>query len=610
MTAYISTFGLLFFSLLGWGLLVNKKFKINPAFIPIFIFSSITSLVFFAGLFKIMPFMVTLITYSGLLLFIIFTFRLFSKRYEIKWLLNPSSIFFIVLVFCAILLLKGVIYLHYDNFSHWGLIVKEMYLMRGLPDSTAMVLFRNYPPGSAVFIYYIVEVLGYSESRALMAQGFLLAAAVVVLLVFCDWKKPFAIILSVISSLTLLFVIKGHIYNLLVDTLLGIVALSVAVIAYFYRNDWKKSLLVNAPILILLVLIKDSGKLFIVINAILILAFVYWNSLRGNRFSIAKSKIAVIAIIFTLLLPFGTNFLWSKYTEKAYPEFTYESNKFAITNEILNADDKSDELKNNLGANLIKASTSPDNPNVLSMIILSGISIVLMILSYMKTKKVSRLLLFSTILVNSIYFLYMMFLYLMYLYLMPENESARLAGFSRYQATMFIYYAGILMGAITLEWTKYASSIKSKILELGVTLGLSFLFFYPFIENVPTITTKPDPTGSIREKVKYGNEVIRATSSEEATVVYYSPKSVNDNGYLRYLATYEQLTNNYYIYRSSDTQEKKASLLYHIKKSDFLVVVESDGDLSEFLKKYSDAHSEGTYKVIVNNGELKLSKLP
>ena len=44
---------------------------------------------------------------------------------------------------------------HYDNFSHWALIVKYLLSADQLPSvDTELIPFRDYPPGSSLFIYY------------------------------------------------------------------------------------------------------------------------------------------------------------------------------------------------------------------------------------------------------------------------------------------------------------------------------------------------------------------------------------------------------------------------------------------------------------------------
>ena len=66
---------------------------------------------------------------------------------------------------------------HYDNFSHWALVVKDLLLTGELPGAdTSLIPFRDYPPGTSVFIFYICRYLGHSQGMMLLAQNSVLLA--------------------------------------------------------------------------------------------------------------------------------------------------------------------------------------------------------------------------------------------------------------------------------------------------------------------------------------------------------------------------------------------------------------------------------------------------
>ncbi|MEH7381380.1 hypothetical protein V7138_13035 [Bacillus sp. JJ1533] len=488
--------------------------------------------------------------------------------------------------------------------------MKEMFRINGLPNDTTMILFRNYPPGSAVFMYFIGKVVGYSESIMLMAQGFLLISNIIVLQVFANWRNPVQIFLSFLAGISLLFVIEGHIYNLLVDTLLGVTALSITIIAYYYKNDWVRNVLTNTPILILLLLIKDSGKLFFIINVAIIIWIIYSYEIKGKVTKSKKRTIILISLLAVLIFPLFTNFLWGQYTETAYPNESYEENKFAITPDRLLTIDKSEEVIRELGPNLLKQATDPTNNNVISMLLLNGLLLLFMIRTYRKTKETPKLLMSVWIIMNIFYVLYIFTLYLMYLFLMPENEAARLAGFSRYHSTVVIYIIGVFMTAIILHWSKANFTLKNAVLKTTATLCLGFIFIYPFHENINTLLSRPDVTNSLRLDVKTKFNTIKMAGAKQPTVTYYSPNSKDDRGYLRYVLSYEQLSNNYYIFRSLDTNEKQESFVRHLNKSHYLVVVDSDKDINKFLGNYvSTDDVEGVYKVIPRKEDFTLKTI-
>lgn len=66
---------------------------------------------------------------------------------------------------------------HYDNFSHWALVVKYLLCTGALPAAdTALVPFRDYPPGTAVLLFYFCRWLGRGQGIMLLGQTALLLA--------------------------------------------------------------------------------------------------------------------------------------------------------------------------------------------------------------------------------------------------------------------------------------------------------------------------------------------------------------------------------------------------------------------------------------------------
>lgn len=595
MNNSIFSFLFLFASFSGWGLVSYYRLKVHIAFIPIFIFSSITTVVFCAGLINIMPLVVNIIYFSGLLLFVVYLILFIKGKYQVKKLFQPSIVLFSLSLLGMMIYLKGLILTHYDNFSHWGLIVREMALIDGLPDSSTIVTFQNYPPGSAVFIYYILEVLGNHESYALMAQAFLVIACITTMFYFSEWKRPEVILLIAVAAFSLLLVNWGSFYNLLVDIVLGLAALASILVAYYYKDDWKKQLIVNTPILILLLLLKDSGKIFLAFNVILILSFIYYYSLHKKRITKDERKVIYRALLFLIGIPVFLNYLWLKYTIKAY-QTGYGANKFAVTPSKVTNNEKSKEFMDNIGPMLWKASTNLDSNNFKAMVILNLIAFLMFIFVYKFRKKISKPLLFSILITNGFYILYMLSLYFMYVYLMPEFEAARIAGFGRYQSTIIIYCAGILMAAIIYEW-KHA--INNQTMLKAVTfLLIGSLFLYPFYGNLKVITEKPETITTIRWEVKSQFNKIASTGIVDPDVTYYSPKSKDDRGYLKYIVSYEQLSKNYSIINGLNSEDEKETFFKNLRKSDYLIVLDSDQAMNEWLSKFINVeNSEGVYKV-------------
>ncbi|MGD6968099.1 hypothetical protein ACQCVP_16855 [Rossellomorea vietnamensis] len=604
MTAYLDFF-LLFLSLGGLGAAIYYKLKIHSAFIPIFLFAGITFILFIAGILNMLPLAADIIYYGGLLVWPVILYYWIRRKLklDIKGILTPATIFFVLGTVLFMFLVEGVYFTHYDNFSHWALIVKEMYLMDGLPDDSTVVLFRNYPPGAALFIYFILESTGYAESYALMAQGFLMTASLTVLFAWSSWKKPIYIILSLLLVLSLVSLEMYGMYNLIVDKTLGMVAFTSVFIACYYYNDWKKNLIVNIPVLVLLILIKDSGKLFFVFNSLLIMGLIFRNRLDGGRLSFKSLKLLIKPASLLLGIPVFINYLWLKYTDKAYTA-SYGQNKYAVTKDKVTSPNKSDEFIQSLFPNMMERLINIDTHIFLIFLMTNGALIITFLVMWGLHKRASKLLIYSFLYCNISFAVYIGSLYLMYLFLMPEGEAARLASYFRYLTTIIIYIGAIGMGAALLEWSKEPKT-SGRIL-LGVALALTM--YFPIYEKDISIASKPDINDSIRAKVKPAVKKILDKDKNDPRILYYSPESKGDGGYLSFISLFEQLSNNYKVISTCEKPEEAELFNEEMQNAEFLVVLANDN--SQCLSPFAEIdESEGIYRINTQNKEIQLENI-
>ena len=146
---------------IGYSCLIHHKLKINSAFIPIMIITTITCIVYIFGLANKLKLAVNSITIIGLLFFIYYIMKTVRKKFSMKFFLCPAIVFFILGSAYFMFLLKDVSYFHYDNFSHFGRIVKEIFYFDSFPNMNTTITFQKYPPATATFIYYFSKVIGY-----------------------------------------------------------------------------------------------------------------------------------------------------------------------------------------------------------------------------------------------------------------------------------------------------------------------------------------------------------------------------------------------------------------------------------------------------------------
>lgn len=97
-----------------------------------------------------------------------------DKRNVIKLCVTPGLIIFTLLFIWVIWLNVNRVFFGWDEFSHWGLAVKNMYqfdYFSNHPYSTDT--YSGYPPAMALWQYFFVKACGeFSEGSVYCAGGY------------------------------------------------------------------------------------------------------------------------------------------------------------------------------------------------------------------------------------------------------------------------------------------------------------------------------------------------------------------------------------------------------------------------------------------------------
>lgn len=79
-------------------------------------------------------------------------------------------------------------FVHYDNFSHWALVVKKIIETNRFPNGfDEIITFKEYPLGSAIFIYFFTKFTNTNESTQMLAQAYMMLVCIMPL--FSNTKK-------------------------------------------------------------------------------------------------------------------------------------------------------------------------------------------------------------------------------------------------------------------------------------------------------------------------------------------------------------------------------------------------------------------------------------
>jgi hypothetical protein len=137
----------------------------------------------------------------------LFVFFLIKK--QLPTIFNKSNLtigsIFILLTFCYFaILLRDAKLIDYDNFSQWGLVVKDMLVFNMMPNSTSIIEYPTHLLGSSLFIYYVCRIIGTTEGKMMIAQNILMLACIFALFGIIKNKKSYYIAIITVCELYIL----------------------------------------------------------------------------------------------------------------------------------------------------------------------------------------------------------------------------------------------------------------------------------------------------------------------------------------------------------------------------------------------------------------------
>ena len=502
---------LLTISCYGYLQMISKR--IRPEFAIGILFSGILSVLFFGGLLNVLSECAWIICFAGLALAV----RSVWKKESVKNVLTPGVIAFLVMAFLFALLLYGRSFAHYDNFSHWALASQKLIQYDRFPNQTDSVFyFQSYPVGSACFIYYFAEIIGNpSEWIQMWAQALLMAGFAVSLFAFANKVFQYVVI-----TLGVLFLLSANMdfVDLLVDTLLPVMALHGFALITYYRKETGKNLLWITPTLAALVAVKNSGLLFALLLPICILIL---KTDKGNkRFWITWPGL--------LAAPLVTKHLWDRHVDMLFVKGAVSKHAFSFENYKNVFEEKSSEDIENVIDAFFARVFSLDNTDIYMLIALAVL--IAFWIAFRKTSrpKIGRIL---AIAIGS-YLIYQIGLLCMFLFSMPTGEALALGGYGRYQQTIRIFIGGILLiAAMGVEFPKQIGKSLPVYAGIVVFSWMLYLFLNPVLSYYKRNPGNPD-----RERLQHLIETHQIEKGKSYTFLY-QPKN-NSDDYFNFVAGY------------------------------------------------------------------------
>ena len=285
----------------GYYSFLRKHTRIHESFYPILTVGFQVSILFLAGLLNLLHRTADLIFLLGLLLVLQDLRKKKLSRYRT---FGTDAYFYLLAGTAALaLVLAGSRFTHYDNFSHWAVVVKDMLRTNRMPNfESTMIVFQAYPLGSALYIYYFCTLIGDRESFQMLAQAFMMLTAIMPLFSLVKKHRIWNLIYLLLFT-NLVFVALIPLTDLLVDTLLPL--FGMVSVFYIYREcrqqpsgdirQQKTAIYLSIPLLITVVMIKNAGVLFMLM-ALGLLA-VQWIRVPGVRKCGAAAMLSPLAAL-------------------------------------------------------------------------------------------------------------------------------------------------------------------------------------------------------------------------------------------------------------------------------------------------------------------------
>lgn len=583
----ISFFRLIIFLLSVYGYMAfsKEKLEVENECLPIVVFSGIGSIVFISGILNTMY--VTFLSLLGVGIILTIYYVVKKRNYlPVSPGLCFGALFLIFLFVC----LMDEKYYDYDNFTHWGLVVKNIYAGSAFPNfQDSIIAFQSYPLGSAGFIWYVCRCIGYSEGLTMFAQNALILSCALPFFMLPRQIKYGKGIAYIIAGLICVIDVCGGSnmangpFNLLVDKLLACIAIAAFVIVYQYRKQLKKAMACVLPLLTLVIVVKNSGIMWVA--AIFFETIYFWRKYSNHD----RKQIRQMSLL--IVIPALFRFLWDKHVDLVFAsgEFSYHA---------MSAENYSVTLRNK-SAEDIKMIASMFAGRVFTwknhMVMYVVVFILLFGVCYLLDKKILKktdglfLILYAVI----IYSIYQVGNFVMYLVSMPLSEAQELAGYERYVATVEWFVWGIVVMTLLVIMTNIDCTTNAGI-YVAALCGFGAILLWPKMNDIVPVYRHDVPVSGRETARIHMDEIVSKYQLESGkkSLVYIGDPQDRDVGYRGWMSKYVLYSNDVTMINQQNIDTMK-----NFRDYDYLIILERDDLINTFLTDLGLTTEEDCIKV-------------
>ena len=487
---------LLFFCFSGYTLLLKKTARVPYAAGPATTAGVIIGALFLADFVGAL-FAVAYFLYAfgiGALIFCLclqLRIRISPKSWEpLLYTLIIALLYFLLYAFNAF----GAFH-DWDEFSHWGTVIKVIHDADTFHFKTNALYFQDYPPGGALFSYFVLKQLDYSEGNAYFSYALLVFAFLMPVIGLA--KRIISILICGILVFFLVFKFGNGFSSVLIDHILSVMFGGILSSYYLLRRD-NAQLWPLSCMLVALALAKHSGQhLALLLGAcivfdLLVCALVNEQKplLRGLSRQEIRSLICISLII--IFSPIAFSLIWKYHlissgattsvgaaslSELIVKSMSCCSNErdagivkkfthhimgaWSFTSALPFADNISSIDKSRFIARLIASSLAYSPLYLFLTLTVTGCAFACV----PKTPKEKIRFFVLTFLLAGGAIAYSAAQLLFYLYVMSDNDARALSSFERFQHSYYLGWALVVIGIGGLLLAEAQSAIR------GVTLA-------------------------------------------------------------------------------------------------------------------------------------------
>lgn len=442
---------------LGYWEFFREKLKIDPAYYPSLSVVLTVSVLYVAGILNFLGEASAALWLFGLL----YLGRRVWRERSVKFLGFYGKPVFLMLAFftiAAFAFCYGQVLQEYDNFTHWGTVVKQMVTENHFPDyRDSVILFQAYPLGTAIYLYFGLSFpgMGMAEDMAMFLQAYMIVCFVMAL--FSRAKKNLAFAGAFMAIAMVFFVsVSLGLLDLRVDVVLGIATGCTLLYVYDYclKDAGSPEFWLGACYMIALSQIKNSAMLMVLICS----GGILWELRRDRKYT---QRVLLAAS------PAAAWFLWRKHYGNVYAAAANSYHAMTLSNYKRTFFDNPIGKIGQIALELLRFAFTFRKTIVCALCFLA---IGLLVLRVWKQHRglLKRAVLFSA----CFYGVYMFFLLAMYIFSMGTIESEGLPSAARYTNTA-LFVINYVLCAVCLRMISQAELRDKK--QLACTAALLLL---------------------------------------------------------------------------------------------------------------------------------------